>query len=165
LKPKLLIIGHGRHGKDTVCEMLRDNHGFNFQSSSKFCSEKFIYEKLKDKYNYSSELECYNDRHNHREEWYNLICEYNVPDPARLGKEIFQEYDIYCGLRNAAEYYAMFDKYIFDCVVWVDRSDHLPQETKDSMTLTEEMADYIIDNNGTLAQLKENVEEFLKVGA
>jgi hypothetical protein len=165
LKPKLLIIGHGRHGKDTVCEMLRDNHGFNFQSSSKFCSEKFIYEKLKDKYNYSSELECYNDRHNHREEWYNLICEYNVPDPARLGKEIFQEYDIYCGLRNAAEYYAMFDKYIFDCAVWVDRSDHLPQETKDSMTLTEEMADYIIDNNGTLAQLKENVEEFLKVGA
>lgn len=165
MKPKLLIIGHGRHGKDTVCEILRDDYGFNFQSSSKFCSEKFIYDKLKDRYNYSSEDECYNDRHNHREEWYNLICEYNVPDPSRLGREIFKEYDIYCGLRNAAEYYAMIDSHVFDCVVWVDRSQHLPQESQDSMTMDAEMADYVIDNNGTLEELKENVKKFLKVGA
>jgi hypothetical protein len=32
-KPKLLVIGHGRHGKDTVCEMLRDHYGYTFESS------------------------------------------------------------------------------------------------------------------------------------
>ena len=29
-KPKLLVIGHARHGKDTVSELLRDRHGFSF---------------------------------------------------------------------------------------------------------------------------------------
>ena len=32
--PKLLIIGHARHGKDTVAEILRDTHGYDFVSSS-----------------------------------------------------------------------------------------------------------------------------------
>jgi hypothetical protein len=80
IKPKLLVIGHGRHGKDTVCEMLRDHYRYTFESSSKFCSLQFIYNDLKDKYGYANEEECYADRHNHRAEWYNAICDYNVPD-------------------------------------------------------------------------------------
>ena len=98
--PKLLVIGHGRHGKDTVCEMLRDHYGYTFESSSKFCSLQFIYNDLKDKYGYANEEQCYADRHNHRAEWYNAICDYNVPDAATLGREMFDAYDIYCGLRN-----------------------------------------------------------------
>ena len=53
--PKLLVIGHGRHGKDTVCEILRDHYGYTFESSSKFCSLQFIYNDLKDKYGYANE--------------------------------------------------------------------------------------------------------------
>ena len=41
--PKLIIIGHGRHGKDTVCEILRDKYNFKFISSSQYCSEKVIF--------------------------------------------------------------------------------------------------------------------------
>ena len=66
MKLKLLVIGHGRHGKDTVCEILRDRYGYTFESSSKFCSKLFIYNDLKNKYNYLNEEECYADRHNHR---------------------------------------------------------------------------------------------------
>ena len=50
-RKKLLVIGHGRHGKDTVCEILRDKYGYSFESSSQFCSKLFIYEMLKKKYN------------------------------------------------------------------------------------------------------------------
>jgi hypothetical protein len=50
---KLLVIGHGRHGKDTVCEFLRDDYGYSFESSSQFCSKLFIYDNLKDKYGYT----------------------------------------------------------------------------------------------------------------
>ena len=64
--PKLLIIGHGRHGKDTVCEILKESYGFNFRSSSDFCAEKLVYPLLKDLYNYNSYQEAYADRHNHR---------------------------------------------------------------------------------------------------
>jgi len=166
MKPKLLVIGHARHGKDTVCEILRDVYDFKFQSSSSFCSQKFIFDELKDKYDYQSEEECYADRANHREEWYNLICSYNETDPAKLGREIFKENDIYCGLRNAAEFYAMLDEGTFDCAVWVDRSGHLPPEDASSMTLDDTMADYIIDNNGSLDDLKIQVDKLiLKIGS
>ena len=162
MKKKLLVIGHGRHGKDTVCEILRDNYGYSFESSSQFCSKLFIYDQLKDKYNYSSEQQCYADRHNHRAEWYNAICDYNFPDPARLGREMFEEYDIYCGLRNKKEYHAMKNSGVFDYCIWVDRGDWLPPESKDSMSLEQWMADYTIDNNGTLENLFFNVDKLMK---
>lgn len=155
--PKILIIGHGRHGKDSVCDIITEKYNFNFISSSEFCSNKFIYKMLKEKYNYSSKEECYNDRHNHREEWFNAICEYNEKDPSRLGREIFKEYDIYCGLRNKLEFNAMAAANIFDHVIWVDRSKHQPLEDISSMTLDITMADYIIDNNGTMDDLTNKI--------
>ena len=85
--PKLLVVGHGRHGKDTVCEIL-ESYGYKFESSSKFCSELFIFDELKDKYNYADEEECYADRHNHRTEWYNMIHNYCKDDLARLGRNL-----------------------------------------------------------------------------
>jgi len=160
-KPKLLVIGHARHGKDTVCEILRDNYGFSFESSSKFCSKRFLFDKLKDKYGYASEDECYTDRHNHRAEWYNEICAYNIPDASRLGAEIFQEHDIYCGLRNRKEYHAMRNRRIFTYAIWVDRSEHLPLESRDSMSLEEWMADFTIDNNGSLKDLEFNIAQLM----
>ena len=52
--PKLLVIGNARHGKDTVCDILREEFGYSFRSSSDFCAEKFIYAELKDRYGYTS---------------------------------------------------------------------------------------------------------------
>jgi dephospho-CoA kinase len=161
-KLKLLVIGHGRHGKDTVCEILRDRYGYSFESSSQFCSKLFIYNQLKDQYGYVNEEACYADRHNHRQEWYEAICAYNVPDASRLGREIFKQHDIYCGLRNRREFFAMQNTGVFDLAVWVDRSDHLPKEPKTSMSLEQWMADYTIDNNGSLAELEFNVDQLMQ---
>ena len=160
-KLKLLVIGHGRHGKDTVCELLRDRYGYSFESSSQFCSRLFIYNQLKEKYGYADEQACYADRHNHRQEWYEAICAYNVPDAARLGREIFAAHDIYCGLRNKKEFHAMRNTGVFDYAIWVDRSDYLPQEPKTSMSLEPWMADFTVDNNGTLAELEFNVDQLM----
>ena len=162
MKHKLLVIGHGRHGKDTVCEILRDEYGYTFQSSSQFCNKLFIYNNLKNKYGYTSEAECYADRHNHREEWYNEICDYVALDLSKLGREMFNAYNIYCGLRNKREFLAMKKANSFDYVIWVDRSMHLPPEDKNSMDLEQSMADYIIDNNGDLLELKRNVRHLIK---
>ena len=161
MKSKLLVIGHGRHGKDTVCEILRDKYDYSFESSSQFCSKLFIYDQLKDKYGYTSEEQCYADRHNHRAEWYDAICDYNVPDAARLGREMFTAYDIYCGLRNKREFFAMQNTGVFDYAIWVDRSNYLMPESKDSMSLEQWMADYTIDNNGTLEELEFNVDQLI----
>lgn len=159
--PKLLIIGHGRHGKDTVCDILEKKYNFKFLSSSQFASERLVFPALKDLYNYKTADECYADRHNHRQEWYELISDYCKPDAARLGKEIFAEYDIYCGLRNKKEFHAMKNQGVFDYAIWVDRSDYLPAEPKTSMTLEEWMADFTIDNNGTIDDLKTSVDQLI----
>ena len=162
MKHKLLVIGHGRHGKDTVCEILRDEYGYSFESSSQFCSKLFIYNDLKDKYNYTSEEECYADRHNHRKEWYDAICDYNLSDAATLGREMFKKYDIYCGLRNKREFFAMKNTGVFDYCIWVDRSMHLESESKDSMSLEQWMADYTIDYNSGLSELAFNTRVLMQ---
>jgi hypothetical protein len=159
--PKLLIVGHGRHGKDTVCEILQ-NYGYKFESSSKFCSELFIFNELKNKYGYANEEECYADRHNHRTEWYNMIHDYCKDDLARLGRDLFKDHQIYCGLRNRREFFAMQNEEIFDYAIWVDRTDHLPTEDPSSMSIEQWMCDYTIDNNGDLARLKNNVEVLIR---
>jgi hypothetical protein len=158
---KLLVIGHARHGKDTVCDILKDRHAYTFESSSSFCSKLFIFDMLKDKYGYNSEQQCYEDRYNHRAEWYDAISAYNTPDAARLGREIFKNYNIYCGLRNKKEFYAMKNTGVFDYAIWVDRSDHLPLEDSTSMSLEQWMADYTIDNNGSIENLVYNIEDLI----
>jgi hypothetical protein len=90
-----------------------------------------------------------------------MIHDYCRDDYARLGREIFAENEIYCGLRNKAEFHAMKNTNVFDYAVWVDRSDHLPQEDKSSMSLEIWMADYVIDNNGTLGDLQRNTRELV----
>lgn len=157
--PRLLVIGHGRHGKDTVCEILRDEFGFRFQSSSEFCARKFIYQELAPKYGYTSYEQCYQDRHNHRAEWFDMIYAYSRDDNSRLGREIFSEFDIYCGLRNKTEFHSMRNQGVFDYCVWVDRSEHLPPEPANSMNLEPWMADHVIDNNGTLEDLRRHTRE------
>ena len=70
---------------------------------------------------------------------------------------MFNEFDIYCGLRNKREFFAMQNTGVFDYCIWVDRSDHLPPESKDSMSLEQWMSDYTIDNNGDIDELEFNV--------
>jgi hypothetical protein len=159
--PKLLVVGHGRHGKDTVCAML-EQYGYTFQSSSKFCSELFIFKELKNKYGYADEEECFEDRHNHRTEWYDMIHGYCSDDLAKLGRSLFFKHDIYCGLRNKREFFAMQNEEIFDYAIWVDRCDHLPTEDPSSMSIEQWMCNYTIDNNGDLARLTNNVHILMK---
>ena len=159
--PKLLVVGHGRHGKDTVCEIL-ESYGYKFESSSKFCSELFIFDELKDKYDYADEEECYADRHNHRTEWYNMIHNYCKDDLARLGRNLYKDHNIYCGFRNKREIFSMQNEKNFDYAIWVDRTDHLPKEDASSMSIEQWMCNYTIDNNGDLSRLKKNVDILIK---
>ena len=152
----IIIIGHGRHGKDTVAEILRDDFGLSFQSSSQACSDIFIFETLRVKYGYNTPEECFADRHNHRAEWATMITDFNTPDPTKLCEIIFKDYDIYVGMRSMRE----LTQYMHDentHVLWVDASDRLPLESRESMNIEEWMADTVIDNNGPEKELRAKV--------
>ena len=153
---KILIIGHGRHGKDTVAEIIAEVFNSSFASSSYAACVHTIFPAIKDKYNYTTHEGCYADRSNHRQEWMDLITKYNTPDKSKLCKQILSENDMYVGMRCPLEYEA--SKHLFNFVVWVDRSavlnaDPTMQIPYDAETML------LISNNGDLAELKYNVLE------
>jgi hypothetical protein len=156
---KLLVIGYGRHGKDTVCEILRDHHGYRFTSSSRFVFEECIWKSLWCA-RYPDKEACYEDRGNHRDKWFNMIAEYNTPDKSRTVTGMFAEgYNIYCGLRSREEFEA--SRHLFDKIVWVDRHMFQAPEPSSSMELTAADATHILDNNGTLQDLERNVAKLV----
>lgn len=161
---KLIVCGHGRHGKDTVCEILKTDYGINFKSSSEFVGKKAVYPYFQNhKPNlYKCWEECFEDRHRYRKLWYDLITDYNTPDLARMGKELFREYDMYCGIRNIEEFRELERQNVFDVSIWVDASERLPMENHTSNTIKETDCNHTIDNNGSLEDLKLNIDALMK---
>jgi len=161
--PKLLIIGSARHGKDTFAEILQDKFGLKFESSSQAAADIFIYEKLKDKYGYNDSVECFVDRVNHRQEWYEMICDYNKDDKARLAKSILESSDCYVGMRDAGEIAESINQGLFDLIIWVDGSKRLPLEDGGSFNIDMSLADIIIENNTTLEDFERKVYRLGKI--
>lgn len=169
--PPILLIGHGRHGKDTVAEMLRDRYGYTFTSSSLFCAEKVMlpaFEAVVSNF-YRTVEECFNDRHgssqffgDHRTFWFETIKAYCTPDKARLAREIFAAgNDLYVGIRDEAELRAA-QALPSVVTVWVDASNRVPPEGAGSMNLTADMADKFLDNNGSIEYLAVQVDALMK---
>lgn len=164
-KPRLLILGHGRHGKDTVSEMLRERYDFQFTSSSWFCAERVIMPAARSNIHmpvYPTVQECYDDRHNFREFWYETIRDFNRPDATALGRAIWAENDVYCGLRSKAEFNALRNVGAYDYAIWVDASDRLPPEGAGSISVEPWMADFVLDNNGSLEDLELNLKQLME---
>lgn len=154
--PKILIVGHGRHGKDTVAELLGSYYGLRFASSSEFCAQLAVYPLMQDLYpNWRA---CYEDRHNHRELWFHAIRAYNLRPGPILAQQILEDHDIYVGMRSREEFEK--SRKSFDHVLWIDRSKVLPPEPAGSMEITIEDADSVIDNNSTLLHLAKNVRDW-----
>lgn len=154
-------MGYGRHGKDTVADLLRDHYGLKIVSSSYFVAEKAVYPVLKDIYKYSSLRECYDDRHNHRQEWFEAIIAYNNP-LYKMSEEIFKENDVYVGIRNHHEFYAAKEAKLFDFAIWVDASIRVgTKESNSSCTVRPYMADFIFDNNGDRLNLIPNLTKIM----
>jgi hypothetical protein len=138
---KLLILGHGGHGKDTVGSYICKLFKMTSISSSLFAMDKCVWPVIG--YQYETKQGCFEDRHNRRQEWFDLIRKYNEYDPAQLVKDLLSEYDIYTGLRSAEEYEA--GKHLFDFIFWVDASQRAPLEP--SMEIEYNSDEMILINN------------------
>jgi hypothetical protein len=161
---RLLIIGHGRHGKDSVGEILRDRYGLRSVSSSEFAARKAVFPLVSDLY--PDWRAAYEDRHAHRDLWFHAIRAYNLRPGPMLAEQILEDHDIYTGMRSRAEFEK--SRGLFDLVVWVDASHRLPPEPGGSIELRASDADWVVDNNGPpqalpgeVAKLKDEISERL----
>ena len=154
---KILIAGRSRSGKDSMAEILHEEFGLTYKSSSMAAVEIFIFNVLKYKYHYKTMVECFEDRVNHRSEWFDLITNYNKEDRTRLTKEILKISDCYVGLRNIEELNECKKQNLFDLIVWVDAGDRVPFEDSSSCTVNKSCADIIIENDKDFDTFKEKV--------
>ena len=159
----ILILGDARHGKDTLADMICEEWGLTQESSSKAALRIFLYKKLYDKYGllYGTTEQAFNDRINHRDKWFNEICEYNRDDKTRLVKEILKISDIYVGLRSDVEVEQAIKENLFDMIIGI-YDYRKPRESKDSNTADVfKYSDFVFMNNGTLKDLKDKVLRYL----
>lgn len=157
-----MIAGHGRHGKDTVCEILRDDYGMTFQSSSQAAADHSIFDILKKLLGYKTSVECYEDRSNHRVLWYELIKAINHRSLTTLATHIYKNSHIYCGIRDRDEFLAIKKAKLFDVSIWVDASGRHPPESLGSCSVTKDDMDLVIYNNGTIEELKDQISMCMK---
>jgi len=154
---KILIIGHARHGKDTVAGILEKSYGYMGEDSSRASLRIFLFDILKERHGYASLEEAYQDRVNHRGDWYNEICKYNENDKARLGRAIMADNDIYIGMRSQEEIRACKEAKLFDIVIGVfDPRKPLEPESSFTIDLWKE-ADVVLVNNGTKSKLERSI--------
>jgi hypothetical protein len=146
---KFMILGGARSGKDSTAEILRNKAGITFKSSSEAACEKAVFPYLSMLYGYGTPAECFADRMNHREEWKQLITDYNSPDKGKLCREILAESDCYVGMRCPEEFAAV--RHLFDLVIWVDAHKRVPPDP--TMLIKQEPDMVVIDNNGPESDL------------
>lgn len=155
----ILVIGHGGHGKGEVCKLLTELYGAECMSSSR-AAAPHIFPALNamvaaaEEPLFVSPAEAYEYRRRSdavRLIWKELISLYNTPDKTTLSREILAQADVYDGMRCAEEFAA--SRHLFDYVVWVDAAARVGT-VDPTLTISRDVADLVIDNNGTLDDLR-----------
>ncbi len=152
----VLVLGHGGHGKGAFCKLLTQLYGAECLSSS-LAALPHIWPALNAialawvGEPFASPEHAYSMRHHSREVWRELISLYNTPDKTTLTREILSRADVYDGMRCAEEFAA--SRHLFDYVVWVDASARVGT-VDPTLTISRDVADLVIDNNGTLDDLR-----------
>lgn len=147
---KILILGHGRHGKDTFADLLREHHGLKFVSSSEAALD-VIWPALRCVTPFYDKEEAFKYRDKYRVLWKELISLYNTPDKTALCRLILENNDIYVGMRCRKEY--EMTKTMFKKVYWVDATRRVGKDPSMSIEFDPHSMVFI-NNNGSLHDLE-----------
>ena len=138
--------------------MLSLYSGLSAVSSSLFACSRVVVPYLRDRgVAYRDDLECYERRHERREQWYRAIRDYNRDDKSRLAASIFGEHDIYVGIRDREEYLASRGLAIVS--FWIDSGRRVSYRDP-TCGVTRDMCDVVVDNNGTIGDLERQAKRF-----
>jgi len=156
---KILVLGHGQHGKDCVADIMTRMLGLTSISSSVAALDT-IYVVLSMATGIVDKDELFNTRGENRGLWKEAITLLNTPYKDTLCKMILEQSDIYVGMRCDLELEKCYP--LFDDIYYVDASKRKPLEASmlikydpDRMTL--------IDNNGPEYMLGYEVAKALGV--
>jgi hypothetical protein len=157
--PSILILGGGRHGKDTMAELIVKYYPELTFTSSSWAIAKLIYEDIGQSL-YNDVKSCFEDRINNRDTWYNWVCAYNTPDKSRLTKEILNKSSIYVGMRDSEEYSA--SRCLFDFVLYINASPRISY-VDPTFKIPKDKSMIFIDNTKDLEHLSQQAKIFVEI--
>lgn len=114
--PVLCFVGHGRAGKDTAGEYLRDRYGLRFVGSSSWAMRFYVAEKLGIPVG-----EAWDSRHERRLEWKKILDDFReAHGHAACIRCVLRENDVVVGLRDFKELVAGRAAGLLDLIVWIE---------------------------------------------
>jgi hypothetical protein len=152
----VLILGHGRHGKDETAKLLKEILNLDFKSSSEAAMMEAVWPVIG--HMYTTPKECFDDRANHRDVWKAAISKYNEEDKARLARKILETCDVYVGMRSKEEFKVA--RPLFDKILWVHRPG-FPVEPEMDIEYDERYMHPVV-NAGDLDHLKKQLIKIFK---
>lgn len=145
----ILIVGHGRGGKDTAADFLHGHGELRCAGSSSWFALPFISAALN-----RPPQKCWEERHNNRVFWFEFCNALRANDPLFLMRRALQSGNVVTGLRDRVEMDAAKSSGMFQSIVWVDRPGTPVDPT---VKFTQEDCTDVIHNDGTLEEFREKV--------
>lgn len=152
----IVVCGKPQSGKDTVAEML----SFFLNRSYSSCSDVIYYDLAK-----TLGIEEWELRSIPKENLRHLLVAHGdhmtEENPSALVDGIILDLnsDILVGVRRVRELESLYEDYGDVVSIWVNRPD--APKIDDNTTINQHACDVIIDNDGTIEQLEQEVMELL----
>jgi len=136
---KLMLVGHGRAGKDEAGEWFARNTSLTFAGTTSKYLCKHVSRELG-----VPEDECYATRHENRELWWRIGKKVREQDPGCLIRESLAHGDVIGGVRDLAEVIYARESRCVDLIIWIAR-DSAP--TDPTVEFNSSHCDMIIENH------------------
>jgi hypothetical protein len=136
---RILVVGHGRAGKDTACEYLAAITRLRFAGSTSVYLARHVAARLG-----VSEQEAYRTRHRDRSLWHRVGNEIRRQDPGLLVRESLANAEIAGGVRDREEIAVCRREDLVDLIVWV-ANDRVPHDA--TVTFGERDCDVTVPNH------------------
>lgn len=145
---RIAISGHGRSGKDTAAELLARYSSLRYVAgTSKFAAD-VVFERWGKAFYLDAEA-CWQDRHNHRMKWTEIMGEFNRNDPVAVYRRCLEHQDILTGVRWKDEQAAVRASGLVDLWIWIERD--VPRDP--TQQYGADACDIVILNNGSILDL------------
>ena len=141
---KIAIVGPGRSGKGSVSAWMTAHTRLRYTGSTSTVILPHAARRLG-----IPEAEAWATRHANRDLWLRLGIELRGDDPAALAREVLRYGDIADGIRDPDEMDATLREGLVYLTLWIDR----PVPPDPTLGFGPEVADAVIPNHGTLAEL------------
>lgn len=173
LKPvlpyRLMILGHGRSGKDTIAQMFANALGYHYGGSTSLGVKPIITYSITQSLDPVVNDQCYDDRHTYRQYWFDACNMLRRIDPLIIIKCQLAIGDFMLGNRSKEEFINGLDYWRPTSVIWMARRvapvDPTLEFTRSDITIEcnkRSIHHITMGNNDSLDVLRQQVDNALR---